>query len=188
MTERCEWPSTNDLMIQYHDNEWGTPVHDDQKWFEYLTLDAFQAGLSWAIIMKKREGFRSAFDQFNPVKIASYNEDKIKELIADPEIIRNQLKIRSTVNNAQRFLEVQDEFGSFDNYIWNFVDGKPVINSWTSMDQIPASTELSDQMSKDLIKRGFKFVGTTICYAFMQAGGIVNDHIVKCYRYAQLTR
>jgi DNA-3-methyladenine glycosylase I len=187
MTERCEWPSTDKLMIQYHDNEWGTPVHDDQKWFEYLTLDAFQAGLSWAIIMKKREGFRSAFDQFDPVKIATYKENKILELIANPEIIRNKLKIRSTVNNARRFLEVQQEFGTFNNYIWNFVDGKPVVNNWVSMDQIPASTELSDRMSKDLIARGFKFVGTTICYAFMQAGGIVNDHIVKCYRYAQLT-
>jgi DNA-3-methyladenine glycosylase I len=186
MKKTCDWPGNNELMIKYHDNEWGVPNHDDLKWFEFITLDAFQAGLSWSIILRKREGFRNAFDQFNPAIIAKYDEKKVQELIANSEIVRNQLKIRATISNANAYLEIQSEFGSFDKYIWQFVDGKPVLNKWRELGQIPAKTELSDAMSEELKKRGFKFVGSTICYAFMQAGGLVNDHLVHCYRYNEL--
>jgi DNA-3-methyladenine glycosylase I len=186
MKKTCDWPGNNELMIKYHDAEWGIPNHDDLKWFEFITLDAFQAGLSWSIILRKREGFRKAFDQFNPAIIAKYDEKKVQELIANSEIVRNQLKIRATISNANAFLKVQSEFGSFDKYIWQFVDGKPVLNKWRELGQIPAKTELSDAMSEELKKRGFKFVGSTICYAFMQAGGIVNDHLVHCFRYNEL--
>ena len=183
----CSWPNDNPLMIEYHDKEWGVPVHDDQKHFEFMVLDAFQAGLSWAIVLKKREGFRKAFENFEIEKIANFDEDKIQELLLDASIIRNQQKIRATVNNAQRFLEIQKEFSSFDKYIWQFTDYKTKLNKWISMDQIPANSTESDEMSKDLKKRGFKFVGSTICYAYMQAAGMVNDHLVECFRYKELS-
>lgn len=184
----CSWPSNNPLMIAYHDNEWGVPLHDDTKIFEFLVLDAFQAGLSWSIVLKKREGFREAFDHFDFKKIARYNEDKIHQLLKDEGIIRNQLKIRATVNNAQRFLEVRKEFRTFDKYIWQFTGNKPIVNKWNQLNQLPAKSTESDAMSKDLQKRGFKFVGSTICYAFMQAAGMVNDHLVDCYRYKELKK
>ncbi len=186
MKTRCPWPSDNQLMIEYHDTEWGVPIHDDQKLFEFLVLDAFQAGLSWSTILNKRENFRIALDNFNPVKIALYNENKIQELLNNPGIIRNKLKVRSTVTNAQYFLETQAEHGSFDKYIWQFVDGQPKINKWKHMREIPVSTAESDAMSKDLKQREFKFVGTTICYAFMQAAGMVNDHVVDCFRHREV--
>jgi len=184
--ETCNWPGKDPLMNLYHDKEWGVPVHDDRKHFEFLVLDAFQAGLSWSIILKKREGFRVAFDNFDVVKIAHYNEGKIQQLVQDSAIIRNQLKIRATINNAQRFIEVQREFGSFDKYIWQFTDFNTKINKWESMDQVPATSPESDAMSKDLKKRGFKFVGSTICYAYMQAAGMMNDHLVNCFRYKEI--
>lgn len=185
--ERCVWPNNDSLMIEYHDHEWGEPVHDDRKHFEFLVLDAFQAGLSWSIILKKREGFRKAFDNFDFNKIADYSEDKIRKLLKDHAIIRNQLKIRATVNNAKLFIEIRKEFGSFDNYIWQFTGDKTIHNRWTKLDQIPAFSKESDAMSKNLKKRGFKFVGSTICYAYMQAAGMVNDHLVDCFRYKELT-
>jgi len=190
MTEKktCSWPNNNPLMIEYHDKEWGVPVHDDQKHFEFMALDAFQAGLSWAIVLKKREGFRKAFDNFNIETITWYDENKIQELIQDVNIIRNQLKIRATINNAQRFLEIQKEFDSFDKYIWQFTDYKTKLNKWTSLDQLPATSPESDVMSKDLKKRGFKFAGSTICYAYMQAAGMVNDHLVECFRYDEVLK
>jgi len=189
MTEKktCSWPNNDPLMIEYHDKEWGVPVHVDQKHFEFMVLDAFQAGLSWAIVLKKREGFRKAFDNFDFRKIAKYNETKIQELLTDASIIRNQQKVRATVHNASRFLEIQKEFGSFDKYIWQFTDFKTIVNKWTTTDQIPATSPKSDTMSIDLKKRGFKFVGSTICYAYMQAAGMVNDHLVECFRYKELT-
>jgi len=183
---RCNWPGSNPLMIRYHDEEWGVPVYDDRKLFEFMVLDAFQAGLSWSIVLKKRENFRKALDNFQPKKIALYNDVKIQELLQDTGIIRNKLKIQATVNNAQRFLEIQKEFGSFDRYIWQFTGGKTLVNSWKTMDEIPAKSKESDAMSHDLKKRGFKFVGSTICYAFMQAAGMVNDHVVSCFRYDEI--
>ncbi len=185
---RCPWPGDRHLDTIYHDEEWGVPVHDDQKLFEFLVLDAFQAGLSWATILKKRENFRKALDSFNPKIIARYGEEKIAELLHNKGIIRNQLKIRSTISNAKLFLELQMEFGSFDSYIWQFTGGKTITNTRKDLAQIPASTKESDAMSKDLKKRGFKFVGTTICYAFMQAAGMVNDHMVDCFRYKEVSR
>ncbi len=184
--ETCHWPGNDPLMIEYHDNEWGVPVHDDQKHFEFLVLDAFQAGLSWVIVLKKREGFRKAFDNFDVKKIATYDELKIQELLQNASIIRNQLKIKATINNAARFMEVQGEFGSFDQYVWQFTGFKTKVNKCTSMEQIPATSTESDAMSKDLKKRGFKFVGSTICYAYMQAAGMVNDHLVSCFRYKEI--
>jgi len=186
--ETCDWPSGRPLDIQYHDNEWGVPLHDDQKLFEFLVLDAFQAGLSWATILKKRENFRQAFDGFDPEIISQYSEKKVEELMNNPGIIRNQLKIRSTITNAQYFLVIQKEFGTFDRYIWQFTGHQTIVNHWTSHKDIPVSTPESDAMSKDLKKRGFKFVGTTICYAFMQAAGMVNDHLVKCFRHQEVQR
>ncbi len=188
MTElkRCAWPGADKLMQQYHDEEWGVPNHDDRKWFEYITLDAFQAGLSWAIVLKKRENFRKAFDNFNPKQIAGYNQIKINELIQNAGIIRNKLKINATISNAKAFLKIQQEFGSFDNYIWRFVEGKSIINQWEIIADLPASTPESDIVSQDLKSRGFKFVGTTICYAFMQSAGMVNDHLVSCFRYKKI--
>ena len=182
----CDWPGDNELMRKYHDEEWGNPCHDDRKWFEYITLDAFQAGLSWAIVLKKRENFRKAFDNFEPAVVAKYDQSKIDELIQDAGIIRNKLKINATISNAKAFLEIQNEFGSFDKYIWDFVDGKPIINKWKSLPELPASTPESDVLSIDLKKRGFKFVGTTICYAFMQSAGMVNDHLMHCFRYEEI--
>jgi DNA-3-methyladenine glycosylase I len=183
---RCAWIS-DPLMRLYHDEEWGVELHDDRKLFEFMVLDAFQAGLSWKTILNKRENFRSAFDHFDPEIIAGYNEEKYKRLMADPGIIRNRAKIRAIISNAKAFLEVQREFGSFDQYIWSFVDHQPVINSWQSLSEIPPKTSLSDIMSKDLTNRGFKFVGSTICYSFMQAAGMVNDHVVGCFRYEEVS-
>ena len=183
----CAWPKNDPLMIQYHDKEWGVPLHNDRKLFEFMVLDAFQAGLTWAIILKKREAFRKAFDNFDLKKISRYNEDKVQSLLNDASIIRNQLKIRATINNAQCFLEVQKEFGTFDLYIWQFTGNKTIVNKWTSLSQLPSSSPESDTMSKDLKKRGFKFVGSTICYAFMQAAGMVNDHLSECFRYNEVS-
>jgi DNA-3-methyladenine glycosylase I len=179
-SNNCTWPGNDALMLAYHENEWGVPVHDDQKLFEFFVLDAFQAGLSWKTILHKRENFRRAFDNFDVSKIALYNEEKIQELIVDASIIRNNGKIRSTVRNAQLFLDVQQEFGSFDAYIWQFTNFRTIENNFEKNSDIPAKTPESDAMSKDLIKRGFKFVGSTICYAFMQAAGMVNDHLAGC--------
>jgi len=173
-------------MQTYHDNEWGGPVHDDRKHFEFMVLDLFQAGLSWLTILKKREGFRKAFDNFDYNKIAVYDENKVKELLADAAIIRNRLKINSTISNARLFIEVKKEFGSFDNFIWKFVKGKTIQNSWKMMSDLPVSTMESDDMSRDLKKRGFKFAGSTICYSYMQAAGMVNDHNISCKRYKEL--
>lgn len=183
---RCAWIA-DPLMMKYHDEEWGVPLHDDRKLFEFMVLDAFQAGLSWKTILNKRENFRKAFDQFDPVKIAAYSEEKYENLLADAGIIRNRSKIRATITNAQAFLRIQKEFGTFDKYIWSFVGYLPKVNSWKSLSEIPAKTEISDLMSKDLTKRGFKFVGSTICYAFMQAAGMVNDHVTDCFRYEELS-
>ena len=182
---RCSWPS-DDLSIRYHDEEWGTPTHDDTILFEFLILEAAQAGLSWDTILKKRQNYRAAFDNFDPKKIAYYDRGKIRGLMNNPGIIRNRLKIASAVQNAKAFLKVQDDFGSFDAYIWQFVGGSQIVNSRRSSKQVPARTPESDAMSKDLKKRGFSFVGTTICYAFMQATGLVNDHLTTCFRYSQL--
>ena len=177
MKKRCDWPNGNELMIEYHDTEWGVPLHDDRKMFEFLMLDNAQAGLSWQTILNKRENYRKAFDNFDPAKIARYNERKIASLLKNPGIIRNRLKVRSAVTNAQAFLEIQNEFGSFDTYIWQSVNGKPIRNKWKRLKDIPATSGESDAMSKDLKKRGFKFVGSTICYAYMQSIGMVNDHL-----------
>jgi DNA-3-methyladenine glycosylase I len=182
---RCSWPS-DDLSIRYHDEEWGTPTHDDTILFEFLILEGAQAGLSWDTILKKRQNYRAAFDNFDPKKIAYYDRGKIRGLMNNPGIIRNRLKIASAVQNAKAFLKVQDDFGSFDAYIWQFVGGSQIVNSRRSSKQVPARTPESDAMSKDLKKRGFSFVGTTICYAFMQATGLVNDHLTTCFRYSQL--
>ena len=184
---RCTWPSSP-ISIAYHDREWGVPLKDDRKLFEFLVLDAAQAGLSWEIILRKREGFRAAFDNFDPEKIARYDDKKIKTLLGDERIIRNRLKIESAIGNAKAFLAVQRECGSFAGYIWQFVEGKPKINARRSLKDIPATSAESDAMSKALKKRGFRFVGSTICYAFMQAAGMVNDHSIDCFRHAELAR
>ena len=186
MRIRCEWVGNDPLSIEYHDKEWGVPLHDDKRHFEFLVLDAAQAGLSWITVLKKRENYREAFDGFEPSKIASYGDTKIEELLRNPGIIRNRLKVQSAVTNARAFLKVQDEFRSFDKYIWQFVGGTPIKNNWTNIKELPARTPESDLMSKDLVKRGFKFVGSTICYAYMQAAGMVNDHIIGCFRYKEI--
>ncbi len=183
---RCPWPGGREHDIKYHDEEWGVPVHNDKKLFEFLVLDAFQAGLSWTTILKKRENFRVAFDDFDATVIANYGEDKVSELMQNTGIIRNQLKIRSTIKNAELFLDIQKEYESFDSYIWQFTGGTTIVNKWKKMNEIPVNTSESDAMSKDLKKKGFKFVGTTICYAFMQAAGMVNDHVVDCFRYKEV--
>ena len=183
---RCPWPGDDALMIEYHDKEWGVPFHDDRKWFEFIVLDAFQAGLSWKTVLHKRENFRKAFDNFNPNAIASYNESKIQELLQYKGIIRNRLKIRSTISNAMAFIKVQEEFGSFDKYIWSFTEGKTIDTGCETMNDLPVTTTLSDVISKDLARRGFKFVGSTIVYSFLQAAGVVNDHLVSCFRYEEL--
>jgi len=186
-TKRCGWVNVSDaLMIDYHDREWGVPVHDDRRHFEFLVLEAAQAGLSWAIVLKKREGYRRAFSEFDPQKVARYTDKRIDKLTLDPSIIRNRMKIASAVRNARQFLAVQDEFGSFDSYCWRFVDGRPRLNRWNSMKGIPATSAESDAFSKDLKKRGFSFVGSTVIYAHMQAVGMVNDHLVDCFRYRQV--
>ena len=184
---RCEWVSGgNALYYDYHDKEWGVPVHDDQLLFEFLTLEGAQAGLSWATVLNKREGYRELFDNFDIEKVAQYDQNKIEALLQNPAIIRNKLKVNSTINNARLILEVQKEFGSFDAYIWQFVGEVTIQNKWKDMSEVPASTAVSDTMSKDLKKRGFKFIGTTICYAFMQATGMVNDHSTDCFCYDNL--
>ncbi len=186
MITRCAWSTSDPLYIAYHDQEWGVPVHDDRTIFEFLVLEGAQAGLSWITILRKRDHYRAAFDQFDVRRVARYDEAKIQELLANPGIVRNRRKIEAAVQNARAFLEVQSEFGSFDRYIWSFVGGAPRQNAWTSLDQIPAQTEESAALSKDLIRRGFRFVGPTICYAHMQATGMVNDHTVDCFRYREL--
>jgi DNA-3-methyladenine glycosylase I len=187
MKTRCTWPGANPLMIAYHDEEWGVPLSDDSKWFEFLVLDAFQAGLSWQTVLNKRENFRAAFDQFDYTVIANYSDEKLDVLGNDTGIIRNKLKIKATKTNAQAFMEIQHEFGSFDAYIWKFTDNKTIDNGRRSMDEITVNSPESDAMSKDLKKRGFKFVGSTICYAFMQAAGMVNDHVLECFRYKEIS-
>src|SRR3989442_698649 len=184
---RCEW-ATNDRLIRYHDEEWGVPVHDDRRLFEFLILEGAQAGLSWDTILRKREGYRAAFDQFDAARIAGYGPSKVEQLLADPGIVRNRLKIAATIRNAQAFLAVQEEFGSFDAYVWQHAGGRPRTNAWRSLAEVPAQTPESDAMSRDLQRRGFKFVGSTICYAFMQAVGMVNDHGVDCFRHAQIAK
>ncbi len=184
---RCEWAEgTFEQYIQYHDEEWGVPVHDDRKHFEFLILEGAQAGLSWATILKRRDGYRRAFADFDPTKVARFDEAKIQELLQFEGIIRNKLKVRGAVTNAQKFLEIQQEFGSFDAYIWEFVGGKPIVNHRQSMSEVPATSPESDALSKDLKKRGFKFVGSTIMYAHMQACGLVNDHTIDCFRFDQV--
>jgi DNA-3-methyladenine glycosylase I len=183
---RCHW-ATNALSIRYHDEEWGVPTHGDRRLFEFLILEGAQAGLSWDTILNKRENYRTAFNGFDPERIARYDRRKMQALLRDPGIIRNQLKIASAVQNARAFLKIQEEFGSFDRYIWKFVDGQPMTNSWKSSRQVPARTAQSDAMSKDLRKQGFNFVGSTICYAFMQAVGMVNDHLAGCFRHAEIS-
>lgn len=185
---RCSWCLGFQEYIDYHDNEWGVPVHDDRVHFEFLILEGAQAGLSWSMILKKREGYRKAFAGFDPVKVAKFTPARIEKLLQDPGIVRNRLKVNAAVNNAKRFLEVQKEFGSFDKYIWSFVNNKPIVNRWKDRRQVPATTKESDALSKDLIKRGFKFVGSTVIYAHMQACGLVNDHVVDCWRYKVLSK
>jgi DNA-3-methyladenine glycosylase I len=180
---RCPWCLKFEQYIRYHDEEWGVPVHDDRIHFEFLILEGAQAGLSWSMILKKREGYRKAFADFDPVKVARFTENKLEKILLNPGIVRNRLKVYATVNNAKRFLEIQKEFGSFDAYVRSFVNGKPIVNKWKTMNQVPATTKESDALSKDLISRGFKFVGSTVIYAHMQACGLVNDHLVDCWRY-----
>jgi DNA-3-methyladenine glycosylase I len=188
MKKRCPWPKDDPLMIAYHDTEWGVPLHDDRKLFEFMVLDAFQAGLSWSTILHKRENMRAAFDDFDPQKIASYGEKKLVELLADSGIIRNRAKINATVVNAKVLLQIQEEFGSFDKYIWQLAGGVPKVNHWENDGELPARTPESDDLSRELKKRGFKFVGSTICYAFMQGAGMVNDHVVSCFRHKEVSR
>jgi DNA-3-methyladenine glycosylase I len=184
--KRCEWANRSELEQFYHDEEWGVPSHDDRSLFEFLILEGAQAGLSWSTILRKREGYRRAFDHFDARKISRYSDKDVSRLLANAEIIRNKLKIHAAITNARAFLGVREEFGTFDTYIWQFVNGRPIQNSWKRMKDIPPSTPQSEAMSKDLQKRGFKFVGPTICYAFMQAVGMVNDHVVDCFRYEEL--
>ncbi len=188
MVSRCEWGNYNELMKQYHDTEWGVPNHDDHSLFEFLILEGAQAGLSWNTILQKRENYRNAFDNFDYHKITLYNEEKIEELMSNSGIIRNRLKINSTITNAQAFLKIQKEFGSFDKYIWQFVDNRPIVHMYKTLAELPSQTKESELMSKDLKKKRFKFVGPTICYAFMQAVGMVNDHIISCFRYNEILK
>ena len=185
---RCAWGESHPLYIPYHDTEWGVPLHDDQRLFEMLILEGAQAGLSWLTVLKKRDAYRKAFSQFDPRKVARYDKRRVERLLVNDGIIRNRLKIASAINNAKRFLDVQAEFGSFDRYVWQFVNGQPIQNSWKALSEIPARTAESDTMSKDLKQRGFNFVGSTICYAHMQATGMVNDHLVGCFRYRAVRR
>ncbi len=183
--QRCPWCLKSDTYIRYHDEEWGVPVHDDRIHFEFLVLEGAQAGLSWSTILNKRIGYQKNFSAFDPGKVARYTHARIEKILQDPGIVRNRLKVQATVNNARRFLEVQEEFGTFDAYVWRFVNGKPIVNKRRNMKEVPASTPVSDALSKDLIQRGFKFVGSTIIYAHLQACGLVNDHLTVCYRYAE---
>ena len=186
--KRCAWLTADETYIAYHDMEWGVPVHDDARLFEMLILEGAQAGLSWLTVLKRREGYRKAYDGFEPAKIARWDQHKIESLLKDPDIIRNRLKVEAARTNARAFAQIVNEFGSFDAFIWSFVGGKPIRNSWKTINEIPATTPESDTMSKELKKRGFKFVGPTICYAFMQAVGMVNDHTVDCFRYKSLLK
>lgn len=188
MDNRCEWSGTDPLYLKYHDEEWGVPLHDDVGLYEMLTLEGAQAGLSWLTILRKRNSYREAFQGFDPQKIARYTAADVQRLLIDPGIVRNRRKIESTITNARSVLAIQEEFGSFDFYLWHFVQGQPIQNAWRSMPEVPARTTLSDTMSKDLKKRGFSFVGSTICYAFMQSIGMVNDHIVNCFRHEQVKK
>lgn len=185
---RCPWCLKFEEYIEYHDKEWGVPVHDDRVHFEFLLLEGAQAGLSWSIILKKRENYRKAFAGFDAAKVARFSAARIEKLLQDPGIVRNRLKVNAAVNNAKRFLEVQKEFGSFDKYIWSFVNGRPIVNKWKSIKEVPPTTKESDLLSSDLIKRGFKFVGSTVIYSHMQACGLVNDHLVECWRYKRLPK
>jgi len=186
--ERCEWPSEDKDMIEYHDKEWGTPCHDDKKLFEYFVLDTFQAGLSWKTILKKRKNFEKAFHGFNAKKVARFSDEDFKRLMNDVGIVRNKLKILGSIENAKRFLEIQKELGSFDKYIWKFVNHKPIVNKFKTIRELPATSKESDAMSKELKERGFKFVGSTICYAFMQGAGLVNDHVAGCFRHKEVQK
>ena len=189
MIRRCEWvPEDNEIYKDYHDTEWGVPLHDDNQLFEKIILDGVQAGLSWLIVLRKRAHYRKVYSNFDVKKVAGYSQEKIEELLKDKGIIRNRLKVIASVSNASAFIKIQNEFGTFDKYIWGFVDGKTIMNKWRSLSEIPSRSEISDRMSIDLKKRGFKFVGTTICYAFMQAVGMVNDHIIDCFRYEEVGR
>jgi DNA-3-methyladenine glycosylase I len=186
---RCAWAVTDDpLMLAHHDREWGVPVHDDRRHFEFLVLEAAQAGLSWSIVLKKREGYRRAFSQFDPRRVARYTETRIDKLLADPAIVRNRMKIESTIRNARAFLAIQDEFGTFDAYGWRFVDGRPRLNTWKTSREVPSTSRESDAFSTDLKRRGFSFVGSTVIYAYMQSVGMVNDHLVGCFRYREVRR
>lgn len=185
---RCQWCLGNELYEKYHDEEWGVPVHDDKKHFEFLVLESAQAGLSWITILKKRENYREAYDEFDVEQVAQYGEEKIVELLSNSGIVRNRKKIEASINNAKRFLEVQKEWESFDHYIWSFVDYKQIVNSWEELSQVPTTTELSDRISKDLKKRGFRFLGSTIIYAYIQAIGLVNDHLVSCFRHGEIKK
>ncbi|HUU05827.1 MAG TPA: DNA-3-methyladenine glycosylase I [Patescibacteria group bacterium] len=186
MKKRCPWCLSDPLYIAYHDREWGVPVHDDCTWFELLILEGVQAGLSWSLVLKKRGNYRRAYDGFDFAKVAAYGPKKIAGLLVDPGLIRNRLKIAASVSNARAFIKIRQEFGSFDNYVWPFVCNRPIQNHWKTLAQLPVSTELSDALSKDLVRRGFKFVGSTIMYALMQATGMVNDHLLDCFRYKEL--
>ena len=188
MCKRCDWGTTNELMIKYHDEEWGVPLYDDKKLFEFIILESFQAGLSWQIVLNKRENFKKVFDNFIPEIVAKYDNLKVEELLKNAGIIRNRAKILACINNANRFIEIQKEFGSFSNYIWQFVDNKPIINKCTSLKELPATTPLSDKISLELKKRGFKFVGSTVIYAHLQATGVVNDHLINCFRYSEIIK
>ena len=188
MKKRCEWAGSDPLYVKYHDREWGTPLHDDRGLFEFLVLDGAQAGLSWLTILRKRGNYRKAFHRFDPQKVARYSEADVRRLLADPGIVRNRLKIESAIRNARAVLAIADEFGSFDSFIWRYVDYQPRQNAWRSLAELPARTALSDMMSKELKKRGFSFAGSTICYAFMQAAGMVNDHVVGCFRHEELKK
>jgi len=186
MKKRCDWCLGNELYMEYHDKEWGLPVHDDSIHFEFLVLESAQAGLSWLTILKRRENYRNAYDGFDPVKVAHYDENKIQSMLNDPGIIRNRKKIESSINNARLFLEIVNEFTSFDSYIWNFTDGKVITNKWKHLSEIPPNTELSDRITKNMKNRGFKFIGTSIMYAHLQSIGIINDHLVDCFRYTEV--
>jgi DNA-3-methyladenine glycosylase I len=188
MNKRCDWCGTEPIYVDYHDKEWGVPVHDDRMHFEMIILDGAQAGLSWITILKRRDSYREAFDNFDAVKVSRYDDKKVEKLLTNPGIIRNRLKVNSAVKNAQAFLKIQEEFGSFDDYIWQFVNHKTIQNKWKKMSELPAKTAESDAMSKDLKKRGFSFVGSTICYAYMQAAGMINDHITNCFRYKEVKK
>lgn len=188
MCRRCSWPGSEPIYIDYHDKEWGVPLHDENQLFEFLILEGAQAGLSWITILKKREAYRKAYSNFDVEKVARFNSRSVERLLNNPGIVRNRLKIEASITNAKAYLEIQDEYGSFNNFIWDYVDGKPIQNKYKTLKQLPATTSLSDKLSKDLKKRGFKFVGSTICYAFMQATGMVNDHVTGCFRHKEVSK